>query len=80
MKHNALSRRLGALESTMPTLEELEARRQRELLSKCTTDELRRLGVIIERIDGDRSKLTPEDVAFLEGLEAKYGSIQETAQ
>ncbi len=80
MKHNALSRRLEALESEMPSLEELEARRQRELLSKCTTDELRRLGVIIERIDGDRDKLTTEEITFLEGLEAKYGSIHETAQ
>jgi len=77
MKHNALSRRLESLESEMPSPEELEARRHREFLSKCTDGELRRLGVIIQRIDGDRDKLTPEEVAFLEGLEARYGSVQE---
>lgn len=77
MKHNALSRRLEALEITMPTLEELDARRHQEFLSKCTEEELRRLVVIIEGIDGDKDKLTPEDIAFLEGLEAKYGSMQE---
>ncbi|MGA9098947.1 MAG: hypothetical protein WB392_08470 [Methanotrichaceae archaeon] len=53
MKHNDLSRRLEALESEMPSLEELH-----------------RLGVIIERIGGDRDKLTPEEIAFLEGLES----------
>ena len=77
MKPNALSRRLDALESEMPSPEELEARRHMEFLSKCTDEELRRLGVVIERIDGDRDKLTPEEVAFLEGLEARYGSMQD---
>jgi hypothetical protein len=61
----------------MPSLEELEAQRHQEFLSKCTDEELRQLGVIIERIDGDRDRLTPEEVAFLEELEAKYGSVQE---
>ena len=66
-KHNALSRRLEAMERKMPSPEELEARKHQEFLSKCSDDELNRLIVITK--NGEWSSA---DIAFWEELVAKY--------
>ena len=44
-----------------------------KFLENCTDEELRRLLEIIEKGGNDVDKLPPEDIVFLEGLDAKYG-------
>ena len=67
MRHEKLERRVAALESRLPTPEDEEKRRRDEFLSKCTDDELDRLIKITEK-----DELSPEDITFLEELEARY--------
>ena len=73
LKHDALSRRLEAMERKTPSPEELEARKHQEFLSKFTVDELRHMRAIVERTDWDRDKMTFADIAFLEDLEVRHG-------
>ena len=67
MRHEKLERRVAALESRLPTPEDEEKRRLDEFLSKCTDDELDQLIKITEK-----DELSPEDITFLEELEARY--------
>ena len=67
MRHEKLERRVAALESRLPTPEDEEKRRRDEFLSKCTDDELDQLIKITEK-----DELSPEDITFLEDLEARY--------
>ena len=77
MKHWACSRRLEVLESEIPGPEELKAQRHQGFLSKLVVWELRRLRAIIVRTGGDRNKLAPGEVVFLEGLKVKYETEEE---
>ncbi len=72
-----LENRLSQLESKLPPPDELEKRRRQEFLSRFSVPELKRLEEIILRTDRDRSKLTAEETAFLEELEAKYGTLRD---
>jgi len=67
LKHDRLEKRLGNLESKLPTPEDEENRRLDAFLSKCTDDELRRIIAITEK-----EMPSPEDTAFLEDLITKY--------
>ena len=67
MRHEKLERRVAALESRLPTPEDEEKRRRDEFLSKCSDDELDQLIKITEK-----DELSPEDITFLEDLEARY--------
>ena len=67
MRHEKLERRVAVLESRLPTPEDEEKRRRDEFLSKCTDDELDQLIKITEK-----DELSPEDITFLEELEARY--------
>ena len=67
MRHEKLERRVAVLESRLPTPEDEEKRRRDEFLSKCTDDELDQLIKITEK-----DELSPEDITFLEDLEARY--------
>ena len=67
MRHEKLERRVAALESRLPTPEDEEKRRRDEFLSKCTEDELDQLIKITEK-----DEMSPEDITFLEELEARY--------
>ena len=67
MRREKLERRVAVLESRLPTPEDEEKRRRDEFLSKCTDDELDRLIKITEK-----DELSPEDITFLEDLEARY--------
>ena len=67
MRHEKLERRVAVLESRLPTPEDEEKRRRDEFLSKCSDDELDQLIKITEK-----DELSPEDITFLEDLEARY--------
>jgi hypothetical protein len=67
MRHEKLERRVAALESRLPTPEDEEKRRRDEFLSKCSDDELDQLIKITEK-----DEMSPEDITFLEDLEARY--------
>ena len=67
MRHEKLERRVADLESILPTQEDEEKRRLDEFLSKCTDDELNQLIKITEK-----DEMSPEDITFLEDLEARY--------
>ena len=67
MRLEKLERRVAVLESRLPTQEDEEKRRRDEFLSKCTDDELDRRIKITEK-----DELSPEDITFLEELEARY--------
>ena len=67
MRHEKLERRVAALESKLPTPEDEEKRRRDEFLSKCSDDELDQLIKITEK-----DEMSPEDITFLEELEARY--------
>jgi hypothetical protein len=69
MKLDELGRRVGILEARQPRAKS----DTQKFLEKCTEEELRRLGEIIEKGYDDVDKLPPEDKAFLEDLEARYG-------
>jgi hypothetical protein len=63
-------RRLLSLESRQPS----SVSEGRQILSKCTDDELDRLGEIAIRSE-DGKELTGEESVFLKALEAKYGPL-----
>ena len=68
MKRN-LEQRIMTLEARQPPVKS----DTQKFLEKCTEEELRRLGEIIEMGYDDLDKLPPEDKAFLEDLEVRYG-------
>lgn len=68
MKRN-LEQRVRTLEAKQPPV---KSDRQK-FLEKCDVEELRRLREIIEKGYDDLDMLPPEDIAFLEDLEARYG-------
>jgi len=69
MKLDGLGRRVGILEAKQPRVKS----DTQKFLEKCTEEELRRLGEIIEMGYDDIDKLPPEDKTFVENLEARYG-------
>jgi hypothetical protein len=64
-----LESRLVSLEARQP----LAKSDSQKFLEKCTDGELRRLLDITEDGGYDIDKLPPEDKAFVEDLEARYG-------
>ena len=66
---DGLERRIGTLEARQPPIKS----DTQKFLEKCTEEELRRLGEIIEMGYDDLDKLPPDDRAFVEDLEARYG-------
>jgi hypothetical protein len=66
---DGLERRIGTLEAQQPPVKS----DTQKFLEKCTDEELRRLHEIIEKGYDELDKLPPEDRAFIEDLEARYG-------
>lgn len=69
MKLDGLGRRIGILEARQPRVKS----DTQKFLEKCTVEELRGLREIIEKGYGDIDMLPPDDKAFVEDLEARYG-------
>ncbi len=67
MKLDSLERRVAVLESRLPTPEDEEKRRLDEFLSKCSDEELNQMIKITEK-----DEPSPEDIAFMEAMEARY--------
>ena len=73
MKRDGLERRIRVLEARRPPVKSDTQR----FLEKLTDDELNQLGAIVEKMDSGEEP-TPDESAFLDNLEAKYGLCQAT--
>ena len=71
MKRDGLERRIETLESRRPPVKS----DTQKSLEKLTDDELDRVGAIVEKMDNG-GEPTPDESAFLDNLEAKYGPAQ----
>jgi hypothetical protein len=71
MKRDGLERRIGVLEARRPPVKS----DTQKILERLDDDELDRVGAIVEKMDRG-GKPTPDESAFLDNLEAKYGPAQ----
>ena len=71
MKRDGLERRIENLEARRPPVKS----DTQKFLEKLADDELDRVGAIVEKMDSGEEP-TPDESAFLDNLEAKYGPAQ----